>query len=491
MMKARHATSMKKAVSLVLAGVMALSLTACGAGGNENGASPEASSKAAEPEGTDGAAKASEGTETSKRISDNDIPVQFWHHMEGVNAKALETVCSNFNDTVGKEYGITVTPSFQGTNTAEKLNTLAQAGDWSNFPDVCQVASAGIPAISGYDIFVSPEVQYAKGQDILLPRDSVIANNARTFTYKDQLCAIPFSNSTILLYYNKDLFQAAGLNPEQPPKTIAQMADCIKKLTVKKGNTVETYGLNVEVKRYQLVNWIGGQGDFNFIGDNEGGRTGLMTKFTFGEDGTLMNFLNEWEKVIETGGYKPVEDNINEEFAMGLSAMAIMSSARITKLQDLIGDGFSWGTAPLPKVLETDKGGTAVGGSGIVMFHKGDEKELRASWIFQQYLGGPEAQYDFCTESGYIPMNKDLYEMDRMKTFLAENSEFKAPVEQLMASNPNVQEPFDMVTGDVNSIIDEEMLAFAQGKQDKESTGRNIVDRCNKKIADFEKVNGE
>lgn len=494
-MKARYVTSMKKAVSLVLAGAMAFSLTACSVGGNEKEASKEASREATQEatneEEAKNESKALNDSETSKRISDKDVPVQFWHHMEGVNAKALEKVCSNFNDTVGKEYGITVTSSFQGTNTAEKLNTLAQAGDWGNFPDVCQVASAGIPTISGYDIFVSPEDQYEKGQDILLLRDSIIANNARTFTYKGKLCAIPFSNSTILLYYNKDLFQAAGLDPKQPPKTIGQMADYMDKLTVKNGNTVETYGLNVEVKRYQLVNWIGGQGDFNFVGDNEGGRTGLMTKFTFGEDGTLMNFLTEWEKVIQTGGYKAVEDNINEEFAMGLSAMAIMSSARITKLQGLIGDGFSWGTAPLPKVSETDKGGTAVGGSGIVMFDKGDENELRAAWIFQQYLGGSSAQYDFCSESGYIPMNKDLYETDKMKAFLAENSEFEAPAKQLMASNPNVQEPFDMVTGDVNSIIDEEMLSFAQGKQDKDATCGNITDRCNKKLADFIKVNGE
>lgn len=417
--------------------------------------------------------------------------ISFWHHMEGTNAVALETVCTNFNETLGKEYGIKVTPSFQGTNTAEKLNTLAQADDWENFPDVCQVASAGIPAISEYGIFVSPEEMYEKGEDIILERDAIIENNARTFTYKDELCAMPFSNSTILLYYNKDLFEQAGLDPENPPATIDEMADAIEKLTVKDGDEVSTYGLNVQVKRYQLVNWIGGQGDFNFIGDNEGGRAGLMTKFTFGEDGTLMKFLDEWEKVIATGGYKAVEDNINEEFAMEISAMAIMSSARIMKLEGLIGENFEWGTAPLPKVSADDKGGIAVGGSGVVMFDKGDEEELRASWIFQQYLGGEDAQYDFCTASGYIPMNRELYETDKMKSYMEENDKVVAAVDQLLNSNPNVQEPFDMVTGDVNSITDEEMTAFAEGTQDKQTTHDNIVNRCNEKLAEYVSVNAE
>lgn len=417
--------------------------------------------------------------------------ITFWHHMEGTNAVALETVCENFNESLGKEHGIHVTPSFQGTNTAEKLNTLAQAEDWENFPDLCQVASAGIPAISDYELLVTPEEMYEKGEDIILERDSIIENNARTFTYEGELCAMPFSNSTILLYYNKGLFEEAGLDPENPPSTIAELADAVDKLTVKDGEDVLTYGLNVQVKRYQLVNWIGGQGEYNFIGDNEGGRAGLMSKFTFGDDGTLMKFLDEWEKVIATGGYKPVEDNINEEFAMEISAMAIMSSARITKLEELIGDSFEWGTAPLPKVSADDKGGTAVGGSGVVMFDKDNEEELKASWIFQQYLGGEEAQYDFCTASGYIPMNKDLYETDKMKTYMEENPQIVAAVDQLMASNPNVQEPFDIVTGDVNSIIDEEMVAFAQGEQDKQTTHDNIVERCNEKLEEYVSVNAE
>lgn len=431
----------------------------------------------------------SKGDTQSGGEADGATQISFWHHMEGANAEALEKVCNNFNETVGKEHNIVVTPSFQGTNTAEKLNTLAQAGDWENFPNVCQVASAGIPAISEYDIFVSPEEMYKKDENIILDRDSIIENNARTFTYDGELCAMPFSNSTILLYYNKGLFEAAGLDPQNPPQTIEEMADAITKLTQKDGDEITTYGLNVQVKRYQLVNWIGGQGDYNFIGDNEGGRAGMMTKFTFGEDGTLMNFLDEWEKVIATGGYKAVEDNINEEFAMEISAMAIMSSARITKLEDLIGDSFEWGTAPLPKVSADDKGGTAVGGSGVVMFDKGDEKQKEASWIFQQYLGCEDAQYDFCTASGYIPMNKNLYETDKMKTYLDENPAFVAAVDQLMASNPNVQEPFDNVTGDVNSIIDEEMAAFAEGTQDKQATHDNIVSRCNEKVAEYASVN--
>ncbi|WP_071433101.1 extracellular solute-binding protein [Angelakisella massiliensis] len=466
---------MKRFLSVLTALAM-LTVSMAGCGGST------ASSSSSEAAGSSSAAVVDSG----KRLSDTDVAIDFWHHMEGTSAVALENTVNNFNETVGKEYGIVVTPSFQGTNTAEKLKTLAQAEDWGNFPDVCQVASAGIPVIAGYDLLVKPEDMYAAGENIIVPREDILDNAARTFTYMDELCALPFSNSAILLYYNKDLFQQAGI--ETPPATIAEMVDAINKLTVKNGDEVETYGLEVQVKRYQLLNFLGGMGEYNFLGDNEGGRTGLMTKTTIGEDGSLMKFLDEWEKVIATGGYKAVEDNINEEFAMGMTAMAIMSSARIAKVDELTGGALNYGTAALPTVSADDKGGVAVGGSGVVIFNKGDELRQTAAWIFQQYLAGEDAQYTFCTGSGYIPINRKLYESERMQTFLAENEPMQAAATSMQNSNPNVQEPFDMVTGEIDTIIDTEMQNFAQG-QDKQTTHDNIVNQINSKLAEYVEVN--
>ena len=91
-----------------------------------------------------------------------------------------------------------------------------------------------------------------------------------SYTYENQLVGMPFSCSAIMLYYNCDMFREVGLDPNTPPTTIAEMADDISKLMVKDGDNVTRYGLNVAVRRYQLANWIGGQGDYNFFGDNEG-----------------------------------------------------------------------------------------------------------------------------------------------------------------------------------------------------------------------------
>ena len=151
------------------------------------------------------------------------------------------------------------------------------------------------------------------------------------------------------------------------------------------------------------------------MGDNEGGRAGEMTKLTVKEDGTLKKVLEKVEAVNHTGGYKYVEDSLNEEFANGMTAMCMMSSSRLATINDLVGDSFQWNVAPIPKITEEDTSGAAVGGSCLTLFNLGDEKKVEAAWDVLQYCSSPEAQFILSTKSGYISVNKNVEEMAGMK----------------------------------------------------------------------------
>ncbi len=473
--------TLRKLLAAVLAAALLSGLTACSSSGDgqtEAGASQGETQNVSDQQGTQ--SPAPEGT----------VVVEYWHTMTGANETALNAVVQKFNDTVGKEKGIWVECIFQGDDINEKLKTLYQAKDTENFPDCAMISNAGIPSIMDYEQVAPAADLYAAGGEVLVAQEDLVANPARAATYQEKMIAMPFNGSAILLYYNKDMFREAGLNPDNPPTTIAEMAECITALMqTDDSGSVTRYGLNVAVRRYQMANWIGGQGEYNFFGDNEGGRAGMMTRVTFGDDGTLMNFLTEWEKVVQTGGYKEVEDNINEEFAMQLFGMAVMSSARIGKITDLVGDSFEWGTAFLPKVNAGDQGGVAVGGSSNLVFDRGDAAVVDAAWYFVQYLASPQAQYDFCTQTGYIPINRLTFELDEMKTFLAENEKFAVACEEMKASNPNVQEPFDIINWELDSIIRDNMELFGAGEQDIQTTHDNIVNGCNDKLAAYVKAN--
>ena len=414
--------------------------------------------------------------------------VDFWHTLTGVNGAAIEAIATEFNETIGKEKGIVVKAVYQGNDNSEKLKTLAQAEDFENFPDVAQIAGAGIPSAITYDSLVAiGDLMAREGNSISL--EDIEPNMLRSYTYQDKLIGMPVSCSALLLYYNVDMFNEVGLT--EAPKTIAELAEAVEKLMVKdeKGN-VTRYGLNVAVRRYQMANFIGGQGEYNFCGDNDGGRTAPMTKVTFGEDGTLRAFLTEWEKVIKTGGYKPYEDDINEEFSLELFGMAMMSTARIGKIKGLVGDKFNWNVAALPKVNEKDTGGISVGGSCVVMFDPDkDPAQVDATWEFVQFMVSAEQQFKFHQASGYIPVNTKIYDLEGADTWFAENPMYKIAIDAIHASHPNVQEPFDIINWEIDTVIKDHMLAFANGEETLDQCHDAIVKECNEKLDAYHLAN--
>lgn len=426
--------------------------------------------------------------ESSSKTDANVRTVEFWHTMSGVNSTAIEKIVSSFNETVGKEKGIQVKAVFQGNDNSEKLKTLAQANDFKNFPDCAQIVGAGIPAAFNYSQLV-PVQDMLDASNTTLDINDIEPTMLRSYNYAGEQIGMPVSCSALLLYYNEDMLKEAGL--DTPPETIAELAEYCEKLkVVDKNGEVERYGLNVAIRRYQLANYIGSQGEYNFFGDNEGGRLAPMTKVTFGEDGSLRKFLTEWEKVIKSGGYKPTEDDINEEFALGIHAMVNMSSARIGKIKALVGDNFKWNVAPNPKVDANDKGGVAVGGSCVVMFDPDqDPEQVAATWEFVQYMVSPEVQFQFHKDTGYIPVNKKVYQQPGIDQWFEENPAYKVAVDAIHASNPNVQEPFDIINWEIDSVIKNHMVAFAEGKETLDQCHDAIVKECNDKLAAYHKAN--
>ncbi len=424
-----------------------------------------------------------------EQAQDGVTQVEFWHSLGGINGKAVDALVDSFNGTVGKEKKIRVTSVFQGNDVVEKLNLVAQADDTKNFPDVGLIYSGGIPGVLKMKQMVPVDDLYARG-NVSVPKEDIELNFQRAFTYQNKMIGMPFNGSTILLYYNKDMFKEAGLDPAAPPQTIAEMAEAANKLKMVENDKVKRYGLNTELRRYHLANWIGGQGEYNFFGDNEGGRAGLMTKVTFGEDGSLEKFLREWKKVVDSGAYKEKEDNINEEFATELFGMAVMSTARIETIKSLTAGKFEFGVADLPKVDAADTGGTSVGGGSLVAFDRGDEKKVDAAWEFIQYAVSPDTQLVFHKSTGYIPVNKKIYELSEMQEHLKANPEYKIAIDQLHRSHVNVQEPFDIINWEIDEIIRTKMLEFAQGKVSVEEAVKEITQQANEKLEAYVRANG-
>ena len=155
--------------------------------------------------------------------------VRYWEKWTGVEGAAMQRIVERFNATVGAEQNIWV--DYTAVSNVDQRTLIATAG--GDPPDV-----AGL-----FDHVVA---QFAD-QGALLPLDDLVRESgidAAAFKpawwnigrYDGRLYALPSAPYTIALYFNKRLFREAGLDPERPPQTTAELTEAAVRLTKRDAN---------------------------------------------------------------------------------------------------------------------------------------------------------------------------------------------------------------------------------------------------------------
>ena len=189
----------KRIVSILLAGVLAAgTLAGCG-----NGKTLEEQTASA-----DGSADTTESAEAVSMAGADEVDgteITFWHSMGGVNGQAIDELVKRFNEE--NELGITVTAEYQGEYD-DALNKLKSAQIGNMGADLVQVYEIGTRFMidSGWII---PMQQMIDEDSYDLSQ--IEPNLAAYYTIDEQLYSMPFNSSTPLMYYNKDMFDAAGI----------------------------------------------------------------------------------------------------------------------------------------------------------------------------------------------------------------------------------------------------------------------------------------
>lgn len=452
---------LKRLAALTMAAVMTFSMTACG-------------SKTAPEKPAETGAASTEGEVTE---------ITFWHSMDGVFSEITDKQVALFNDTVGKEKNIHVTPVFQNWPGTDALSAAMPTDDIANMPDVIQLYSESVNLLRDYNRTVWAE-DFITAEGSALTKEDLIPSARESYSIDGKMIGVPWTNSALLLYYNQDYLTKAGV---EVPKTIAEMAEI---LPVLKEKTDAEYGLNVRVNQYEMENWIESQGaEGSEFGNNGNGHNGYITEMACVENGTLDNFLTEWEKVVASGAYKATRDSINEEFAQGLHAMVIMTSSRIPTIKDLVGDSFEWGVVEIPTVSADDIGGAYPSGSGLFMLDRDDEAKKAAAWEFTQFMASPEAQVMWLEGTGYTPANVRTQELDAYKEAVEAEPKLQVPYDVLMKAGTKVIPAYIPNNGSIDTVIKDTMISFGEGTMSKDDAFQAIKDGCEKALEDYYRAN--
>ncbi len=214
--------------------------------------------------------------------------------------------------------------------------------------------------------------------------------------YEGDSYGIPFNTDTRVLFYNKDAFEDAGLDPEDPPETWAELEEYAAKLDVKNGDDYERLGF------YPLWGvgydvWLLNANGENYFGeDNDTENVNVNTETNV----EVLNWLKSWRDRIGEDVVNSYQAQIDSQqgnpFFSGDLAMLVQQPTFYTQISEYAED-LNFGVAPLPE-YEPGNGHTSWGGGFVAEIPEGSS-DPEAAWEFIEYLTGAEAQEYWAVEN--------------------------------------------------------------------------------------------
>jgi sn-glycerol 3-phosphate transport system substrate-binding protein len=240
---------------------------------------------------------------------------------------------------------------------------------------------------------------------------------------------IPFQRSTIVMYYNKDLFKEAGLNPDAPPSTWDELVADAKKLT-KTDSAGQTTQWGLEIPSggsfaYWLFQALTTPNDAILM--NQDGNEVYLDKPAVIESVQFWHDLAYKHKVMPTGtidwGTTP------KDFLVGKTAMMWTTTGNLTNVRK--NAKFDFGVAPMPKAK---RGGSPTGGGNFYLFESATPEQRQAAFEFVKWMTSPENAAAWSIDTGYVAVSPAAWETDKMKAYVKEVPQATVARDQLEVS---------------------------------------------------------
>jgi len=459
----------KKAVSLLLVAAMAAGMLA-GCGNGKSSVSQN---------GSDGSKDSNEKVEMADAKDVDGTTITFWHSMGGVNGQAIDALVKKFNDE--NKYGIKVESQYQGEYD-DSLNKLKSAQIGNMGADLVQVYEVGTRFMieSGWTVPMQEMIDADK-YDV----SQIEPNLSAYYTIDDKLYSMPFNSSTPIMYYNKDMFDKAGIT--DVPDSLEGI-DKIGEQLMSKGGASEVMSLGIYGWFFEEL--IGKQG-LNYA-NNGNGRDKTATAVEFDKNGAAKNILTEWQK-LNKDGYAPIVGKGGDaglaDFSAGKSAITLGSTASLKQILQDVNGKFNVGTAYFPKVKESDKGGVSIGGASLWALDNKDPKKLRATWEFVKFLISPESQAYWNAQTGYFPVTTAAHDEQVFKDNIAKYPQFQTAIDQLHDSAPEYAGALLSVFPEARAIVETEIENMLNGKESAEDAVSKMASDMNKSIEDYNLLN--
>jgi sn-glycerol 3-phosphate transport system substrate-binding protein len=327
---------------------------------------------------------------TFSAAAQEPVTIEFWHAMGGYNGEIVNTIVDRFNES-HDDIQVEAQNTGSYNDTLTKTQAAVQSG---SAPHIVQIYEIGTQVMLDSGIIIPvEELGREVAQDDSFDWGKFLIPVSNYYNVNGQLNSMPFNSSTPILYYNKDAFEEAGLDPNQPPQTFEELKEYARKLTIRnEDGDVERYGFTLGIVGWFVEQMTANQ-DALLVNNNNGRGEGRATESYLDQE-PVVRFIELWQEMVDEGimlnpgrGW----DGAKQAFLSGRAAMMIESTAQVTNFtNNAENDGYELGTAFLPRPEGVDRGGVIIGGASLWAVRDHPEEELKAAWEFLSFLSEME-----------------------------------------------------------------------------------------------------
>ena len=370
-----------------------------------------------------GAALAIAGAAVAGKAGAVELDFYYPVAVGGPITKIIDGYCAEFTKA---NPDITIKPVYAGTyqDTITKVITALKSGQP---PHLAVALSTDMFSLVDEDA-VLPYEEIATGDAEKKWLASFYPGFMENSRAEGKTWGIPFQRSTIVLYWNKDAFKEAGLDPEKGPQSWAEMLAFARKLTKRDAaGNVTQWGVEIPASGFPY--WL-------FQGLTTTNDVRLMNAAgteTYFDKPAVIEALTYWVDLARK--YKVHPEGIVEwgttpkDFFERKCAMMWTTTGNLTNVR--ANAKFPFGVAMLPA---HKRRGSPTGGGNFYISKKASEAQQQAAFQFIKWITAPERAAQWSIDTGYVAVRPDSYDTDAMKKYVADFPQAAVARDQLKVS---------------------------------------------------------
>jgi len=403
--------------------------------------------------------------------------IQWWHAMTGANNEVVEALSKEFNES---QADYQVVPVYKGTY-AEALQAGIAAFRAGQPPHILQVFDVGTGVMMNAGDAIVPVADVLARAGKPFDKSQYLPGIVAYYSRPDgTMLSFPFNSSSPILYYNKDHFEKAGLDVNDPPETWPEVWAAARKI-VESGAApcgfTSTWLTWIHLENFAAWNNLQ-------YATQENGLAGSDIELTINGP-VFVQHMQEIADLAKEGVFR-YGGRTSEAKTLFLNGECAIMTESSGGLGDVVKSGVNFATGPLPYRPEAEGApqNTVPGGASLWVFAGHPEEDYKGVAAFFEFLSQTDIQSRLHQVSGYLPVTMAAYEATKQSGFYDTNPGREQPIIQMTGKEPTANSRGVRAVNlpQLRDIQNEELEAMLAGQQSAQEALDKAVERGNAAI---------